>query len=142
MADVSPEVRSRIMAAIRGTNTQPEVALRKCLWAMGVRGYRLHARGIPGRPDLYFPALQVAVFVDGCFWHGCPDHYRRPRQNVEFWRAKYLRNRRRDRKVNRLLESEGYTVLRFWEHDLTASLERVARQVRRTVTQRRRRLGR
>lgn len=104
------------MSRIRGSNTTPEILLRKRLWAAGLR-YRLKSR-VAGRPDLVFTSAKVAVFVDGCFWHGCPEHYSSPKTNAKFWRDKINRNKARDQEVNSQLNSEGWRVLRVWEHEL------------------------
>jgi DNA mismatch endonuclease (patch repair protein) len=80
----------------------------------GVTGWRRN-RPIVGKPDFVFPKAKVAVFVDGCFWHGCPKCYRAPKSNVPYWRLKIERNRKRDLKVNRELRKRGWVVLRFWE---------------------------
>lgn len=105
---------------MQSRNTAPEMRLRKALWARGCR-YRLHAH-IPGSPDIVFAAARLAVFVDGCFWHGCPEHYTAPVANSEFWRMKLERNVSRDRSVDRTLATAGWKVLRFWEHEIDASL--------------------
>jgi DNA mismatch endonuclease, patch repair protein len=86
---------------------------------------RFHARGskLTGRPDFVFPKLKLAVFVDGCFWHGCPKHGTRPKANAGFWLAKITGNKARDRRVNRLLRAEGWRVLRIWEHELSRKNE-------------------
>jgi len=122
--------RSEQMARIRGRDTQPEVALRRALWAEG-RRYRLHAAAPVGRPDIVFPSRRVAVFIDGCQWHGCPSHYVAPRSSVEFWAAKLSENTSRDRRQTLELEALGWTVLRVWEHEvfekLRAVVERIAR---------------
>ena len=102
------------MRAIRRADTKPELLLRRLLWAKGAR-YRLEQRVQKARPDLLFRRARVAVFVDGCFWHGCPTHYRPPTGNAPYWRAKIERNRVRDERNTRDLEAAGYTVLRFWE---------------------------
>ena len=83
----------------------------------GITGWR---RGWPlfGRPDFVFPAARLAVFVDGCFWHGCPKHYTKPANNRAFWRRKLEANRARDRRVNRELKRLGWRILRIWKHDL------------------------
>jgi DNA mismatch endonuclease Vsr len=94
MDTVTPAKRSQIMATVRGRNTAPELALRKAVHALGAR-YRVHAGDVPGRPDMVSRKARVAVFIDGCFWHGCPAHYRRPAANRGFWDAKLQRNRRR-----------------------------------------------
>ncbi|MEK6251657.1 MAG: very short patch repair endonuclease [Actinomycetota bacterium] len=109
-----PLSKSEQMARVRSSNTKPELTLRRELWRRGLR-YRLGVR-LPGRPDICFIGRRVAVFVDGCFWHGCPDHYTAPRQNWEFWQAKLERNMERDRRVDRELQDAGWSVLRLWEH--------------------------
>jgi len=116
------------MSRVRTKNTAPELALRRALWAAGVRGWRNHPKGIPGRPDLAWKGRRVAVFVDGAFWHGHPDHYWG--QSGKFWDEKIARNRARDERVNGDLADSGWTVVRVWdlevEHDLAGCVERVA----------------
>lgn len=114
--NVSP-TRSRIMSRIRSQHTRStEGAIRMALVRAGARGWRLHAGELPGNPDIYFPKQKVAVFVDGCFWHGCPRCGHIPKNNRAFWRAKILRNRQRDHLAVRKLSSMGIKTLRFWEH--------------------------
>jgi DNA mismatch endonuclease (patch repair protein) len=110
------------MARVRSANTRPEVLLRTALWARGLR-YRKHRRVLGFRPDLTFPGPRLALFVDGCFWHGCPLHYVFPRTRRDFWSAKLERNVRRDQEQTRRLMSDGWRVLRFLEHELTYDLE-------------------
>lgn len=106
------------MAAIRRQNTAPELLLRKALHSCGLR-FRLNKpAGLPGSPDIRFARAQVAVFVDGCFWHGCPEHGSRPKTNSAFWSAKIERNRQRDRKVDAELQELGWSVVRVWEHEV------------------------
>ena len=107
------------MAAIRSKNTKPELALRALLREAGATGYRIHARDIPGKPDVAFTRWQVAVFVDGAFWHGHPDHFN-PARATDYWREKMARNQQRDRAADAALESTGWRVLRFWDFDLSA----------------------
>ncbi|NBD09109.1 DNA mismatch endonuclease Vsr [Corallococcus sp. c25j21] len=125
--------RSEQMARIRGTDTSPEVTLRRALWSRGLR-YRLHERTPAGRPDVALPASRVAVFIDGCFWHGCPFHYARPRSREEFWSAKLAANIDRDARQSALLEEAGWRVVRIWEHEvveeLASAVDRVERAVR------------
>lgn len=111
---LTKEQRSNCMSRIRGKDTKPEFLLRKALWRAGYR-YRLKSR-LTGRPDIVFPGKKVAIFVDGCFWHGCPEHRTQPKTNSEFWRKKLSRNIMRDKEVTAQLESDGWCVLRFWEH--------------------------
>jgi DNA mismatch endonuclease, patch repair protein len=114
--------RSALMARIRGKNTSPEIRLRKALWAKGLR-YRIHLATPAGRPDIVFPRSRIAVFIDGCFWHGCPDHYVQPRSREDFWTAKLLNNVGRDRRQTLKLEELGWTVCRIWEHEVEESLD-------------------
>lgn len=119
MADVfNAKKRSEVMARIcsRG-NKETELLLLGILRKHGVTGWRRHLR-LPGKPDFAFPQHRLAVFVDGCFWHGCPQCYRRPKSRQEYWDAKFQRNKTRDRKVNRLLRRKSWRVVRFWQHEL------------------------
>lgn len=104
-----------MMSGIRATNTKPEMLIRRGLHALGLR-YRLHVSGMPGRPDLVFPARRVAVFVHGCFWHGhdCA-LFRWPTTRPEFWRAKIAGNIERDRRARTQLMKDGWRVLEVWE---------------------------
>lgn len=112
---VTPEVRSRMMAGIRGKDTRPEMLLRKGLHALGWR-YRLHGRHLPGKPDLVFPGRKAVIFANGCFWHGHDCHlFRWPRTREEFWRGKIGSNIRRDRHVLEQLRNEGWRVAEVWE---------------------------
>lgn len=126
--DTTPEV-SRIMASIRSTETRPERLLRKSLWKQGIRNYRKYPK-LPGRPDLCFPTHGLVVFVDGCLWHGCPSHCRIPKKNVDYWMEKIACNMRRDIRIDEELQSEGFTVLRIWEHEVNANISRVVERVK------------
>nr|WP_067297125.1 very short patch repair endonuclease [Marinobacterium profundum] len=127
----SPET-SRRMAKVRQKGTDAEIALRRELYRRGLR-YRVDYEILkkPRRvADVAFPGLRIAIFVDGCFWHGCPEHASWPKQNAEFWRQKIEANRLRDVDTNERLRSMGWTVLRFWEHESPAeAAETVARMV-------------
>jgi DNA mismatch endonuclease (patch repair protein) len=113
---MSPALRSKVMSSIRGSDTRPELILRQLLWRAGLR-YRVHPR-LPGRPDIVFTRQRIVVFVDGCFWHGCPIHYKRPSTNEIYWDGKFRRNMDRDELVDMILICDGWTVLRFWEHEI------------------------
>lgn len=126
---LSREQRSRNMASIRSTgNRSTEQRFARLLRLAGIRGWRRHL-SLPGRPDFAFPSARVAVFIDGCFWHGCPRCYRAPEGNARYWEMKRAANRARDRRVARELRARGWAVLRFWEHALKAEgrAERVTR---------------
>jgi DNA mismatch endonuclease (patch repair protein) len=113
------------MARIRGRNTGPEVALGKAVWRAGFR-YRKHVKTVGGRPDFVFTTARVVVFLDGCQWHGCPDHYVRPRTRNDFWGKKLAENLARDRRQTLALEAAGWRVLRIWEHDVRRDAVRAA----------------
>lgn len=127
----TPEERSRIMRAVPGKNTSAERALRVALSAAGLRGYRLHNHAVPGTPDVIFGLERIAVFVDGCFWHGCPECYREPKSRREYWTMKVQRNKDRDAAVNAACKAKGWRVLRIWEHEVLRTPTRVAARVRR-----------
>ncbi|NMG39457.1 DNA mismatch endonuclease Vsr [Chelativorans sp. ZYF759] len=115
---VTPEIRSRIMARIRGTNTKPEMILRKGLHAQGFR-FRLHDRALPGSPDIIFPRYGAVLFANGCFWHGHDCHlHRLPGTRPEFWQAKIARNRERDAVVLQALGELGWRQGIVWECSL------------------------
>lgn len=116
--NVSP-ARSKTMSAIRGRgNKATEIRLRFMLVRAGIRGWELHSKGIVGNPDFFFPAHRIAVFVDGCFWHGCPICGHVPKTNTDFWKAKIQRNRSRDHENTKKLKKLGIRVVRYWEHEL------------------------
>jgi DNA mismatch endonuclease (patch repair protein) len=117
MADTFTKAeRSRIMAAVKGKDTKPEMLVRKLVWRLGAR-YRLHARRLPGCPDLVFASQRKVIFVHGCFWHrhSCQDGRSMPASHVNYWRQKFGRNRARDAKCRRKLARMGWRVLTVWE---------------------------
>src|SRR4051794_11029082 len=108
------------MSRNRRRDTGPERALRRLLHAQGLRfrvDFPVRLDGLTVRPDVVFPRWQVAVFVDGCFWHGCPEHGNVPTRNAEYWIPKLQRNVDRDRRSNAALRSAGWQVVRVWEHE-------------------------
>jgi len=118
----SPATR-KAMQANRRRDTAPEMAIRRLVHAAGLR-YRVDARPLSGArhtADMIFTRVRVAVFIDGCFWHGCADHYRPPASNVTYWAGKVTRNRERDRLANEALIAAGWTVVRIWEHETPES---------------------
>jgi DNA mismatch endonuclease (patch repair protein) len=122
MADIfSKAERSRLMSGIRGKgNRSTEEAARLLLRLHRIKGWRRHQKRILGTPDFYFPNEKVAVFIDGCFWHGCAKCGKASKSRLDFWLAKIERNQRRDRRYTRTLRSQGVRVLRVWEHDVKA----------------------
>jgi DNA mismatch endonuclease (patch repair protein) len=119
VADIfTKKKRSQVMAAIHSRgNKATELKLASILRAARITGWRRH-RPLPGCPDFVFPRARLAIFVDGCFWHGCPKHGRQPATNARFWALKLERNARRDRRVKAQLRAQGWRVIRLWQHDL------------------------
>src|SRR5712692_5194427 len=136
MGDVfSAAKRSEIMSRVRGRgNKATELALVALLRRHRITGWRRHAH-LFGSPDFVFAKSRVAVFVDGCFWHGCPKHATYPMSNQEFWMAKLARNRARDRLVLGTLKKRGWRVVRIWQHELSAKNEqRLLRRLRDAIS--------
>lgn len=125
MTDVfTKDVRSKIMSSIHGRNTSPEITLRKKMFERGFR-YRIdykmpHSRRI----DIALVSRKLAVFVDGCFWHRCPTCFKKPKSNTSYWKPKITSNVRRDADTNKILESLGWKIIRFWEHEIKDDLEK------------------
>jgi len=122
------------MARVRGRgNERTELALLNILRRHKITGWRRH-KPVFGKPDFVFPKFKLAIFVDGCFWHGCPRHATQPATNRAFWQEKLTRNKNRDRIVNRTLKQRGWAVLRIWQHELKQSNEsRLVRQIQRAL---------
>lgn len=125
MTDImTPDERSARMSRIHGKDTKPELLVRKYLHGRGLR-YRLHGKGLPGRPDLVLPKYRAVIFVDGCFWHGhACQKGRVPGTNPDFWKAKISANQARDRRTRRALLKGGWRVIRVWECLLSAKKAR------------------
>jgi DNA mismatch endonuclease (patch repair protein) len=135
MAASNQEARSRIMASVHGENTGAEALFFQALRDAGLKGYSRHPKGILGHPDAIFRKQRVAVFVDGCFWHGCPRHLRRPAANAAYWQQKIDGNVLRDRRNRAALRRLGWSVIRAWEHELKQP-SRVVERLRRALDHR------
>jgi DNA mismatch endonuclease (patch repair protein) len=131
----TPEARSRIMRAVKGRDTKPEIAVRRLAHRLGYR-FRLHRPDLPGRPDLAFPGRKAAIYVNGCFWHGhaCKRGARVPKANRSYWTAKIARNMERDRVSLRRLRSLGWRGLVIWECAIKDEA-RLAAKIRRFLDQ-------
>ena len=131
----SSEAVRHNMQANRSRDTGPEMAVRHLLFAHGFR-YRVAYRALPQNRritvDIAFPGARIAVMIDGCFWHGCPEHYRAPRAHTDYWQAKIEGNEARDSRTSEALTESGWTVLRFWTHEqpqvIAAQVEQAVRQ--------------
>jgi len=131
---LAPEQRARNMAAIRSRgNRSTEKAIRFRMIRAGVSGWKLCASDLPGKPDFVFEDARLVVFLDGCYWHGCPNCYRAPTSNTGYWSQKFARNKARDRKVGRLLRAEGWRVVRFWEHEIERNPARLVERIRKLL---------
>lgn len=130
---LSKETRSRVMARIRSRDTKPELALRRALYASGERGWRCHYKHIPGKPDIAFTRWQVAVFVDGRFWHGHPDFFT-PGKSGAYWDAKIERTKERDKLATAALEQAGWRVVRIWDFEVENDLDTCVTRVQTALT--------
>ncbi len=127
MADVfDRRKRSEIMSHIRGTDTAMEMRVRSALWR---RGLRFRTNYGPFKIDVAFPGRRIAVFLDSCFWHGCPTHGEIPKTRSAFWANKIARTKRRDRKATRVLRRDGWIVLRFWGHRISRDMRGIVSEV-------------
>jgi DNA mismatch endonuclease (patch repair protein) len=119
LADIFSKIkRSKIMSSIHGTgNKSTEIVLAKLLSKNHIIGWRRKQK-VFGSPDFVIKKKKIAIFVDGCFWHGCPYHGTIPKTNKSFWKNKIIKNKKRDKKVNRLLRKNGWKVIRIWNHEL------------------------
>ena len=124
----SAEVRSRVMARVKGRDTGPELALRRALYRAGVRGWRCHRKNLPGKPDLAFGRARLAIFVDGGFWHGHPSKYW-PGRSGDYWDAKIARNQARDREVDASLAALGWQVMRLWDFEVLEDADAAAARI-------------
>lgn len=137
MTDVfDEETRSHVMRQVGSSDTGPEMKLRRALWHAGYR-YRVDFPVADTRPDIVFREAKVAVFVDGCFWHGCPEHGAVPESNRDYWTQELERNRERDEEDRKALEAEDWTVVRIWEHEVDEKLPQAAEKVAEAVHSRR-----
>jgi DNA mismatch endonuclease (patch repair protein) len=125
------ENTSKVMSANRGKDTGPEVLLRKALWAKGVRGYRVHPKDLPGRPDIVFPKYRMVVMVNGCFWHRCPNCKPSvPKTHTDFWNEKFKRNIERDSRVTRELQDMGWRSVVVWECSIKTNVNEVVKRIK------------
>ena len=128
MDSVSKQARSQVMAAVRTKgNRSTEKRLRYALLRAKIKGWRLQATFLLGNPDFVFINDKIAVFVDGCFWHGCPRCYRRPHTSQSYWDEKVKRNVSRDKRVTNKLRRDGWSVIRIWEHELLSPEKAISR---------------
>ena len=118
MADnLTPEQRHKNMTHIKSTNTKIEKDITNALWNLGYR-FRKNVKGLPGKPDIAIKKHKVVIFLDSCFWHKCPKHFKKPKSNLEYWEPKIKRNVERDAEINRYYQNKNWHILRIWEHEV------------------------
>ncbi|WP_198003717.1 very short patch repair endonuclease [Methanococcoides burtonii] len=128
------KITSRVMSANVGKDTKPELLLRKALRYIGIPGYRLHWKKVPGRPDITYPGGKIAIFVNGCYWHRCPYcNLPLPKSHTDFWAEKFKRNKERDDENIRLLKAEGWKIIVLWECEIKRDVMECAERVRNLV---------
>jgi DNA mismatch endonuclease (patch repair protein) len=132
MDKLTKEQRSGCMSKIKGKNTELEKLFWKSVAELKIKGYRRNTKNI-GKPDLYFSNHKIAVFIDGCFWHGCPRCYTSPATNRKFWADKIRNNIKRDRTVNSELRKDGVKVVRFWGHTVRRNPGLCAQKLREII---------
>jgi DNA mismatch endonuclease, patch repair protein len=125
------EITSKVMSSIHAKHTRPELALRQALSNNGLAGYRLHWKKAPGRPDVAYPKIKLAIFINGCYWHRCPYcNPPLPKTHQEFWIDKFSKNVERDQRKIRELEAQAWRVLVFWECQIKDKLDDCIERVR------------
>lgn len=130
----SKEVRSRIMSKIKGKNTRPELLLRKALFKLGYRyGLNHRFKELNFKPDLVMVSRRICIFIDGCFWHGCPKCYKEPKSNKKYWLPKIRRNIERDWEQNRYLKKSGWSIIRVWEHKLVKNSQKTIKEISKKI---------
>jgi len=116
------------MSSIRGKNTKPEITIRRLIWSKGAR-YRIHDKTVFGCPDISNKSKRMAIFVDGCFWHGCHICYKEPKTNTVFWRNKIQRNKKRRSEVKKTLKIQGWKIMEVWEHQINKNPHALADKI-------------
>ena len=125
---VTAEKRSEMMSKIRSKETSLEIGFRKVLWHSGIR-YRKNPKGWFWKPDILIQKRKIAIFLDSCFWHGCPEHFTLPKTRQDFWETKIGKNRERDSLVTEYYEKKWWKVFRFWEHTLKRDMSKIALKI-------------
>ena len=129
----SSALSSRIMSSIRAKNTSPEIIFRKHLYNVGLRGFRIHYK-IPGRPDVVFTRHKIAIFINGCYWHRCPNcRLPIPKSNTNFWQEKFVKNVERDKAKKHHLEAEGWKVFIVWECEVKQGEETAIKAIEKVI---------
>lgn len=129
---VSPKKRSQIMSKIKSKNTKLENKIISDLWKRGFR-FRRNVASLTGKPDIAIKKYKIVIFIDSCFWHGCPQHCRMPSSNRTYWEKKIKRNKERDREVTNFYKEKGWHILRIWEHELKNDYENILNKIEKFI---------
>ena len=133
MADnLTKEQRHKNMCNIRSSNTKLEQDIMKSLYKSGLR-FRKNVKSLPGKPDIAIKKYKIAVFLDSCFWHKCPEHFKKPKSNLEYWEPKIQRNVERDKQINEYYKKENWHVLRIWEHEKKKDFDKTAAKIKKFI---------
>ena len=133
--NLKPDDRKRTMKAVKSKGTKLEKRLTATLAGMGISGWKKNVKSITGKPDVAFLDQKIAIFVDGCFWHGCKIHYKPPSTRSKFWSEKIVQNKKRDKKVSRELKQAGWKVVRCWEHEVVKYPEKIIGKIENALKQ-------
>lgn len=133
MADnLTPEQRHKNMIHIKSTNTKIEKDITKTLWNLGYR-FRKNVKGLPGKPDIAIKKYKIVIFLDSCFWHKCPEHFKKPKSNIDYWEPKIKRNVERDTEINRYYQQKDWHILRIWEHEVKKDFDNTLLKIKKFI---------
>ncbi|MEZ7892706.1 MAG: very short patch repair endonuclease [Candidatus Wallbacteria bacterium] len=130
---VDKQTRSKIMQKVKSFDTSIEVKLRKELWKHEIKGWRKNYKKLIGKPDIVFTKYKIAIFINGCFWHGCPKCYRLPQTNKKYWINKVNKNTLRDKNNIKILMKIGWTVINFWEHEINNNILKCINKIKKNL---------
>lgn len=125
---VTVDERSRIMKSVKSKGSKLENIVTAAIWNCGLR-FRRNVTDLPGKPDVAIKKYKVALFIDSCFWHGCSEHCRMPKSNINYWSSKIKRNKEKDVEVNNFYKTHNWNVLRVWEHQIKDNQEAVIKDI-------------
>lgn len=126
--NLTKEQRHKNMTNIKSTNTKIEKDVAKALWRMGFR-FRKNVKSLPGKPDIAIKKYKIVIFLDSCFWHNCPEHFKKPKSNIEYWEPKIKRNTERDQMINKYYKDNSWHILRIWEHECKEDFNKTIKKI-------------
>ena len=130
--NLTPEQRHKNMTHIKSTNTKIEKDITKALWNLGYR-FRKNVKGLPGKPDIAIKKYKIVIFLDSCFWHKCPEHFKKPKSNLEYWEPKIKRNVERDAEIKRYYQQKNWHILRIWEHEVKKDFDNTLLKIKKFI---------